>query len=480
MSVFTHPRTLALIVVIAAVITPRLAAQDLTGRWAGAIQIAGTELGIFVEFSGSGEELTATIDIPQQGAAGIPLSNVSHIQDTVHFELPAGPGVAVFHGVHHQDSITGDFTQAGIKGAFVIAREAAGASQPDASEEATNLPYHAEEVTFSNGEIQLAGTLTIPEGAGPHPAVVMITGSGPQNRDEELFGFKLFGVIADSLTREGIAVLRYDDRGVGGSTGNVTDATSEDFAGDVLAAVSLLKARPEIDGTQIGLVGHSEGGVVAPLVAERSSDVAYMVLLAGTALSGDEILFAQGELIMRANGATDDQLAANRHVQEQIFHAIRTGTGWEEVRATLEQQVRAGLAVLPTEQREAIADADAFVNTQVEAQIQSSQTKWLRYFIDYDPAPALARIKVPVLALFGELDLQVPAKANRDRMEKVFTSSQHRSYRLEILPRANHLFLTATTGSPSEYAAMKKEFVPELMPLMISWIHEQAGSSGGH
>jgi pimeloyl-ACP methyl ester carboxylesterase len=308
----------------------------------------------------------------------------------------------------------------------------------------------------------------------------MITGSGPQNRDEELFGFKLFGVIADSLTREGVAVLRYDDRGVGGSTGNVSESTSEDFAGDVLAAVGLLKARPEIDGTQIGLIGHSEGGVVAPLVADRSSDVAFMILLAGTALPGEEILFAQGELIMRANGATDEQLAANRYVQEQIFHAIRTDSGWDDVRATLDEQIRASLDALPAQQRETIADPDAYVQTQVEGQIQQSQSKWLRYFIDYDPAPALARIKTPVLALFGELDLQVPAKANRQRMEEVFASSNHPNYRIEVLPRANHLFLTAQTGSPGEYATMKKEFVPELMPLMISWIHEQAGSTGGH
>ncbi|MCH7778719.1 MAG: alpha/beta fold hydrolase, partial [Gemmatimonadetes bacterium] len=287
--------------IAAATILPQQ--QSIDGAWNGSLTIGPQTLRITVRFTTSETGLRATIDIPQQGATGVQLQNVSYDDSRVYMELPAGPGLAVFDGRQVGDSIGGAFTQAGLGGTFFLKRSSQAAAM--AKEPPEPLPYAEEEVTFHNAGITLAGTLTLPESGAPHPAVVMITGSGPQNRDEELFGFKPFHLIADHLTRNGVAVLRYDDRGVGGSTGSVSEATTEDFARDVLAAVDFLKNRSDIDPERIGLIGHSEGGIVAPLASSMSDDVAFMVLMAGTSVSGAEILIEQGALIMRASGATE-------------------------------------------------------------------------------------------------------------------------------------------------------------------------------
>ncbi|MCZ6918771.1 MAG: alpha/beta fold hydrolase [Gemmatimonadetes bacterium] len=440
--------------------------RSIEGRWTGSISVAGQVLPMAVHFTTEDAGVTAAIDI--QGATGVPLQSVSYDDPAVHFELQGGAGMAVFDGQHVADSIGGAFMQAGMAGTFAMTR-AAEPEEPAATDD-DPPPYRQEEVLFKNGDVTLAGTLTLPATGGPHPAAVMITGSGAQNRDEELFGFKPFLVIADHLTRNGIAVLRYDDRGVGGSSGSVSESTTEDFAGDVIAAVHLLQARPDINGEQVGLIGHSEGGVVAPLAASRSPDIAFAVLLAGTAVTGEEIIYEQGELILRANGATDAQIARQRESQERLFRAIKTDTGWDDLEVALRADVRAGLDSMPPEQRSAIADPDAYVAAQVQAQLGSARTPWFQYFLTYDPAVALRRIDVPVLALFGELDLQVPPAQNRPPMEEALRAGGNADYTIEVLPGANHLFITATTGSPTEYATLPKEFVPELLPTITEWL----------
>ena len=442
-------------------------APSILGDWQGAISITGVTLQIAVRFSQGPDGLAATIDIPQQGANGIALTSVSYDPPGVHFELPAGLGLAVFDGEHVADSITGSFVQGGVTATFELARAVDAPAPP----ERDSLPYAEEELAFTNGDVTLAGTLTIPaSGGGPHPAVVMITGSGPQNRDEEMFGFKPFRLIADHLTRNGIAVFRYDDRGVGGSTGSVNESTTEDFAYDALAAIAHLKTRSDIAPEAIGLLGHSEGGVVAPLAATKSPDVAFTILLAGTAVVGEEILYAQGELILRASGATEAQIEEQKRFQQRVFAAIKTGEGWEELEADFRAQLATQLDSMPAAQRQAIADVAAFIDTQVQGQLYSARTPWFEYFLSYDPAPALRQTTVPVLALFGELDLQVPAALNSEKMDQALREGGNADYTIETLPRANHLFLAATTGSPSEYATLEKEFVPELLPRIADWI----------
>ncbi len=468
--------SLALTLALALGVSSAQADESLQGDWQGAISIMGQELGIAAHFTGEGPALAVTLDIPAQNAMGLPMQNVSYQHPNVHFEIP-GAAVAVFEGTVEGDRISGDYLQSGLKGTFTLQKQSAAegaATESAATESATvadaePVPYTEEEVEFTNGEFRLAGTLTLPESSGPFPAVVMITGSGPQNRDEELFGFKPFRVIADHLTRAGIAVLRYDDRGVGGSTGDTSTATSADFATDALAAVHLLKQRDDIDSSKIGVIGHSEGGIVGPMVAQ-SGELAFVVILAGPSLSGTEILYEQGAKILQANGATEEELRQQRANQEQLFAAIRTGEGWDKVKADIASQIRAAVDKLPPDQLAAIADVDEYVNTQVEAQVTGTQTPWFRFFIDYDPVPALEALKVPTLAIFGELDLQVPPAANLPGMEQAFKKGGQEKYKIVTLKSANHLFQKATTGNPAEYATLDKAFVPELLPLITDWI----------
>lgn len=346
---------------------------------------------------------------------------------------------------------------------------AAVANEPGEPSESEGLRYREEEIHFSNGELNFTGTLTLPSGQGPFPAVILITGSGPQDRDEELFGFKPFRIIADYLARQNVAVLRYDDRGVGGSTGNVSDSTSADFATDVLAAVQYLHGREEIDGAMIGALGHSEGGMIAPIAAS-SGDLAFLVLIAGPAMPGGEILRRQTELILAADNEPEEKRQIQRRNQELLITAIRTEKGWDNLREIWLKQIRTAVEELPKSRKDEIGDLDAYAAELVEKRMSRMQAPWFRYFISYDPEPALERLEVPVLAIFGELDLQVPAKANSERMARALQRGGNKHFRIEVLPHANHLFQKAGTGSPSEYADLEKAFVPELLPLIGDWI----------
>jgi len=409
------------------------------GPWQGAIDIAGMELKIIVTFETNDDGLGAKIDIPQQGAYGLRLQHVRQEGDAVHFELPAGPGLAVFDGRIEGSKITGDFTQAGMTGTFHL--EPAGQpKETEAAPPAPDLPYQQEEARFEHDGISLAGTLTLPEDGAPHPAVVLLTGSGPQNRDEEVFGFKPFALIADHLTRHGIAVLRYDDRGVGGSTGDTMDSTSEDFAGDAAAAVAWLRARDDIDAGRVGLLGHSDGAIAAAIAASREP-LAFIVLMAGPALPGERILRFQAEAIAKASGASDDAIAAVRKKQDSLFAAVRAGEGLEEL----------GVA---------------------GAELDGVRSRWYRYFLDFDPAGALSKVTCPVLALYGGKDMQVPAGPDRDALEAALAEAGNTRVTVRVYPEANHLFQAANSGSPAEYPTLEKKFVEGFLEDLTGWIRE--------
>jgi pimeloyl-ACP methyl ester carboxylesterase len=436
----------------------------IEGPWQGAVLIMGQELKIGVTFKAAGTGLSGTIDIPQQLATNLPLTAVRHEAGKVHFELQAGPGLAVWDGELKEGGISGRFTQGAAAGTFTLKR-----AQPALAPEP--LPYAEENVTFQSGQVTLAGTLTLPRTGRPFPAVVMISGSGAQNRDEEVFGFKLFRLIADHLTRNGFAVLRTDDRGVGGSTGSVSASTSEDFAGDALAGVAYLRGRPDIDSSRIGLCGHSEGGLVAPIAADRSPDVAFIVLMAGPGITGERIMIAQGEAIGRAQGVPEADIQKNVDLQRRIFAAVRTGQGWPDVRDAIRAAVVERIDKLPAEQRKALPNVEQYAEKTADQQLKGVQSPWFRFFLDYDPAPALTKVRCPVLALFGELDLQVvPHDVNQKAIADALARGGNKDYTFKVIPKANHLFQGATTGSPTEYGTLKKAFAPGLLEEMTIWL----------
>jgi fermentation-respiration switch protein FrsA (DUF1100 family) len=457
-------------------VAPSVPADTIAGIWQGVLRApGGVELTIVFHIQQAEDgAFTATLDSPDQGARGIPIDEVT-LSEHGAVRLTSSAVAGSYSGTLTEDRtrIEGTWSQGGGQLPLSVERVEAVEERRRPQDPEPPLPYLEEEVSYPNSsaEIELAGTLTLPEGPGPFPAVVLISGSGPQDRNETVFGHRPFLVIADMLTRDGIAVLRFDDRGVGGSTGNHAVATTADFVGDALAGVEYLKGRPEVDAGRIGLVGHSEGGVIAPAAAVESQDVAFIVLLAGTGITGEEILYRQGQLIARASGAADEAVQENLALQRELFAIVREEPDAAVAAARLRQAMEAATAELSEAERQAAGISDATIS----AEVQRVNSPWMRYFLTYDPAPTLERVGVPVLALNGELDLQVPPEVNLDAIAAALERGGNPDFTVRELPGLNHLFQEATTGSPGEYAGIDQTVSPEVMELVASWILERFG-----
>jgi pimeloyl-ACP methyl ester carboxylesterase len=330
--------------------------------------------------------------------------------------------------------------------------------------------YIEEEVVFFNGDIKLAGTLTLPDKKGRHPAIVMKTGSGPLNRDEEYLGFKPFKILADYFTRQGIATLRYDSRGVGGSTGNVFLSTFPDFANDVMAAFDYLKNRSEINPHQIGLCGHSEGGFIAPLCASKSDEVAFIILISGGGQSGEKGFLAQNELIMKADGVPEDKINDILKSQKKLFDLIQKGVKDKEIESLIIDITKKSMTIKSDDENAGKGDLDDSLKKQVACQLAQFNSPWFKYFLNYDPISVLEEVKCPVLMLFGGLDLQVPVNPNKNMMEDALRRGGNNNFTSKIFPKANHGFQSAKTGSPAEYGNLEKKFVPGFLEFMSDWV----------
>jgi uncharacterized protein len=438
------------------------------GLWQGAVETHGMRLRFQLHISHDTEgSLIAALDSLDQGVSGLPANHVTLKDPIFHFEIPSVAGV--YEGTLNaaKNTIAGKWSQTSADNLpldFKRSDHTLELRRPQTP--VRPFPYLEEEVKFPGaGEgIALAGTLTLPKGEGPFPAVLLIAGSGPQDRDESLASHRPFLLIADSLTRKGIAVLRYDKRGVGKSTGNLDAATTMDLAADAKAALVFLKSRKEIDGSRIGLIGHSEGAIIAPYLAGHSSDVKWLVLLAGPATTGEQTLLNQSELIGRAGGLSDDQLDASLEFDQAAYALVRK-----------EKDPNALAEKLVALVKESGLDA-ALPPAALETQLRMLASPWFRFFLDYDPLPNLKTVHCPVLALYGQKDLQVAAKANLPLLQKAFHDSVNTQVETRELPDLNHLFQHAYTGTPAEYAAIEETFSPEALALIVDWAKDHSSS----
>ncbi len=442
--------------------TPQAAAQpappsDVDGTWMGTLTAGAIQLRIVFKIANTRAGLTARMQSPDQSPAWVPASAVKRDGAMLTIEVK-GIG-ATFAGNISADlnSIDGTFTQMGNDLPLLLKRvkDESVLQRPRPQNPVKPYPYREEEVTYTNqvGGNTLAATITLPSGKGPFPAVLLITGSGPNDRDESLMGHKPFLVLADYLTRRGIVVLRADKRGVGKSTGNYATATTADFADDAQAGVDYLKTRPEVDARRIGLIGHSEGGVIAPIVAARDRDVAFVVMMAGTGVPGDQIIEAQQRLIEEASGVPKDKVEKDAAQERQFIELVEK----EKDPAALDKQLRALLASnLP--------------EAQAGAQVKLAESPWFRYFLTYDPATALRKLTCPVLVLNGEKDLQVPPALNLPAIRKALDEAGNKHYEIDELPGLNHLFQTAKTGLPAEYAQIDETMSPVVLDKVANWI----------
>lgn len=341
-----------------------------------------------------------------------------------------------------------------------------------------DVPYDTKDVTFASGDITLAGTLTMPPSPGPHPAVVLVSGSGPQNRDESLGGgiaIRPFRLLADALTRAGVAVLRYDDRGVGKSTGVFSEATTSDFAADAEAAIAYLLTRDDIDPERVGLLGHSEGGLVAAMLGARSDDLDFIISLAGPGVDGREVLLLQTRLLMEAEGAPQEAIDAQVTFTEELISQIDDP---DAVGAIVYERALEQLQALPEEERESFGDLEDYARLIADQSTGQYASDWFASFLTYDPAPDWAQTIVPVLAIFGGKDVQVDAGQNAPAVLAALAEAGNHDVSIVVLPNANHLFQAAETGGPSEYATLPAEFTPDLVPVIVSWLDRHLATTG--
>ncbi len=444
-----------------------VSAQDITGKWNGLLKLPNNPLNLVFHIQQDSSGLTGTVDSPDQHATGLPMTAVQFQDSLLHVEMTNLN--VVYDGKLVKNRIEGFFKQNGMVIPLMLSREAVEKPALTRPQDPVQpYPYHSEDVKFENPKagITLAGTLTLPQKTGKFPVVILISGSGPQDRNEELAGHRPFLVLADHLTKNGIGVLRYDDRGFGSSTGKFATATTPDFASDVNAAISYLLTRPEVNVKKIGLVGHSEGGIIAPMVAVENTNVAFMVLLGGPGIPGDEILIKQSWLIGKANGLPDSLLANGEKTNRKIYAAMKSKASDEEVRTSVKTIIEDVITRLPQSQQPPAEQRDLLISQKVN----SVATPWFRYFVSYDPAPMLSKVKCPVLALNGGNDLQVPAKENIAAIRNALTKGDSKHFQVKELPGLNHLFQESKTGSPNEYNSIEQTFSPVALSEISDWI----------
>jgi len=445
---------------------PRDAVSPVEGLWQGAIETHGMRLRFQLHVSHDTEShLIAALDSLDQGVSGLPANRVSLNGSVFHFEIPSVAGVYEGALNGEKNAIIGQWSQTSADNLeldFKRSDQPLELRRPQTP--VPPFPYQGQEVSFPGAApgITLSGTLTLPKGAPPFPAALLISGSGPQDRDDAIADHRPFQVIADALTRKGIAVLRYDKRGIGKSTGNADSATTLDLAADARAALDFLKSRKEIDASRIGLVGHSEGGIIAPYLAAHSSDVSWIVLLAAPAVKGEATFLNQSELIGRAGGLSDDQLDASLGFDHAAYALVRK----EQNPGVLAQKLVALV-------KDSGLDS-ALPPSALETQLRMLTSPWFRFFLDYDPLPNLKAVKCPVLALYGQKDLQVSAKVNLPLLQQALKEAGNTQVDVRELPELNHLFQHAYMGTPSEYSAIEETFSPEALGLIVNWVAPRA------
>jgi pimeloyl-ACP methyl ester carboxylesterase len=433
---------------------------DITGVWEGGLSVDGTTLPIIVKLDSTENTLTGIIDIPMQNARGLELADLSVKGDSVFFSLASNLGMAEFRGTVSADSMWGSFLQGGYTGSFTLSRTSI--VLPEALAQ-------GEEVVIQGDDCVLAGTLSLPQGEPPYPCVILLTGSGPQDRDEYVMGFPVFGEMATCLTDAGLAVLRCDDRGVGGSSGSMDAYGDSVLLYEASLMLEFLRNDERVDSARIGVLGHSEGSSTAfALAASRPADIAFVVSMAGPALSGYNTILAQQEAILRTQGFPDEEIALRQAVQTRIMDAVIAGADSTVLQTILEEQFRSELSGLTEEELAMMGDVEAQISMAVQQAMVQVTSTWFLSFLVHDPALDIMAVVCPVLVLSGGRDVQVIGNLNLPVMESALAGNP--DYEIMEFEEGNHLFQSAVTGAVEEYATLEPAFLEGFPEAVTGWI----------
>ena len=457
--------------------TIRVAAQvpaSYTGNWKGKLNV-GVELIVIFHISGSGnKDLIITADSPDQSVYGIPCDDSFISGDSIFIKMK--PLNAAFAGKLENDTtIKGLFTQR-IALPLTLTKTEDGSVQRNRPQTPQPpFPYKSENVEYYNKDqsIHFGATITIPDGKGPFPAVMLVSGSGPQNRDADILGHKFFAVLADYLTRNGLVVLRADERGIGQSTGVFSTATSVDFASDISAGVDYLLIRPEVNKKKTGLIGHSEGGMVAPMVAVSRKDIGFLILLAGPGIKNIDLMTEQNAAIIESTGISKAVSTAYTTLYKDILNDILNAPDSAAAFAAARQSLTDWLK----ETDEKFVKELGLASSQKQEELVRSLTEtmltpWYRYFLSYDPAPTLEQIKCPVLALNGSKDIQVLPASNLDGIRQALKKGGNKNFEIKEVPKLNHLFQTCNTCTLQEYGQLTETFSPAALQIIGDWLNK--------
>jgi len=460
-----------LICILSLLLFTTLQGQDgFIGNWKGKIEIPGGKLDVLFHLDQQGGAWTCDMDVPMQGAKGIAAATVQIKEEIISLSYPNL--AANYEGkLDSKDAIAGTWTQGGQAFTLNLERFTGETALDRPQHPKAPFPYDIEEIAVEIGEQEsayaLAGTLTSPKGEGPFPTAILVTGSGPQDRDETIFEHKPFWVIADYFARNGIATFRYDDRGVASSTGDASTATTYDFTQDALAVLTKIRAHKKVNSEKIGIVGHSEGGLIAAMAAAESKAVKYTIMLAGPAVSGVNLAKRQSADMARADGATEEEIERDGlFAGEMIDLAMLDIPKAEKI-----EKAKARLKIFfenqhtPKEQ-EALPPIDTYIESSVNALFNP----WMSYFLKLNPQKYLERIVCPTLALFGEKDIQVAADMNVAAMKVALENAPCEIWEVEEMKNLNHLFQRSRTGALSEYATNIETFNPQVLIKMRDWI----------
>lgn len=440
--------------------------QDITGDWSGKTKRGDKEITFVFNIKIKNNTYSSTMAVPTFRIDGIKPTATSFKNDTLVID---GSNVGMkYEGVYNKglQQFEGTYKEGAIVLSLNLKRGAAKIADSRRPQEPIKpYPYYEEEVVFMNqgANVSLSGTLTLPSKKGKYPVAILISGSGPQDRDESYMGHKTFLVLSDHLTRQGIGVLRFDDRGHGQSTGDFGTATTADFAKDVLSAVTYLKTRNDIDLKHIGLIGHSEGGIIAPLVANETKDVSFIVLLASTGVSGTELSVRQSKTLR--GFAVKDEVTYEKNTRKAIA-IVTSNKSTEEIKKELAVHYNAFLRPILTSLGAPEKNINAFIDNQVKTSIKP----WSRYFLQYNPADEFKKLQIPVLSLNGSKDTQVDAKINQTGIKNALIKGNNKDYKIVELENLNHFFQECETGKMNEYRKIDQTFSPVALKEISDWL----------